>query len=187
MSRSVKTKRLLRNKSMNPLNTIINPAVVSDLPVLLEVVRDCIAVMESQGIHQWDNIYPDEKTLQNDIDTNTLWIARIDGRIGGMIVLNEYQEPEYQQAQWRYEGRILVVHRLMVAPAFQNQKLATHLMRFAEDYAADKGYDAIRLDAFMQNPYAVKLYRKLEYLEVGTVTFRKGVFYCFEKKISLRW
>jgi ribosomal protein S18 acetylase RimI-like enzyme len=171
---------------MNPLNVIINPAVINDMPSLQEMVRGCICVMESQGIHQWDNIYPGEKTLRKDIETETLWVARIDGRIVGMIVFNEYQEPEYQQVQWRYEGRILIVHRLMVAPSSQNQKLATYLMRFAEDYAAANKYDAIRLDAFIQNPYAVKLYRKLEYLEVGTVTFRKGQFYCFEKTISLR-
>jgi ribosomal protein S18 acetylase RimI-like enzyme len=170
---------------MNPSNAVIGLADAQDLPLLLKVVKDCISVMESQGINQWDTLYPDEKTLRNDIETENLRVARINGHIGGMIVLNEYQEVAYQQVQWRYEGRILVVHRLMVASAFQNQKLGTYLMRYAEDYAAANKYDAIRLDAFIQNPYAVKLYRGLEYLQAGIVTFRKGEFYCFEKKISL--
>jgi ribosomal protein S18 acetylase RimI-like enzyme len=170
---------------MSPLNAIINLADADDFPVLQEVVRGCIAVMESQGIHQWDDIYPDPKTLRDDIETKTLWAARIDGRIVGMIVLNEIQPREYEQLSWRFGGRILVVHRLMVAPAFQNQKLAVNLMRFAQEYAAANKYDAIRLDAFIQNPYAVRLYRRLEYLEAGTVEFRKGAFLCFEKKISL--
>jgi ribosomal protein S18 acetylase RimI-like enzyme len=169
---------------MNPLNPIINPANDEDLPSLLEVVRGCISVMERQGIHQWDDIYPNENILRNDIKTKTLWIARVDDRAGGMVVLNEYQNPEYQQVQWRCEGRILVVHRLMVAAEYQNQKLATHLMQFTEGYARDKKYDAIRLDAFIQNPYAIKLYRRLQYIQAGTVTFRKGEFYCFEKKIN---
>jgi ribosomal protein S18 acetylase RimI-like enzyme len=169
---------------MDRLNAIINPAVIDELPLLQEVVRGCISLMENQGIYQWDTIYPDEKTLRNDIETKTLWAARIDGCIAGLIVLNEHQEKEYQQVAWRYEGRILVVHRLMIAPAFQNQKLATHLMRFAEEYAAAGKYDAIRLDAFVCNPFAVGLYHGLRYLQAGTVTFRKGQFHCFEKAIK---
>jgi ribosomal protein S18 acetylase RimI-like enzyme len=162
----------------------INQASIKDLPILQEIVRDCIRNMEGQGIYQWDDIYPSQAILQNDIDCGTLWVVRIKDCVGGMIVLNEYQNPEYQQVSWQYPGRILVVHRLMVAPSYQNQKLATHLMRFAEDYAGAKEYDAIRLDAFIHNPFALRLYRKLEYLEAGTVTFRKVVFYCFDKNIN---
>jgi ribosomal protein S18 acetylase RimI-like enzyme len=182
-TRKVKYNRIVERIKLK--NTVINFAVNEDLPFLLEVVRGCISVMESQGIYQWDDIYPDEKTLRNDIDTKTLWVARIDGRIAGMIVLNEHQEKEYQQLTWQYHGRILVVHRLMIAPAFQNQKLATYLMRFAEVYAAANKYDAIRLDAFVHNSFALRLYQGLEYRQAGIVTFRKGPFHCFEKKMGL--
>jgi ribosomal protein S18 acetylase RimI-like enzyme len=167
------------------LDVTINQASIQDLPVLQKIVRDCISLMESQGIHQWDDVYPDQTTLQSDIDTKTLWVARIAGNIAGMIALNEHQEKEYQQLSWQYNGRILVVHRLVVAPSYQRQKLAIRLMRFAEDYAAGKKYDAIRLDAFIQNPFAVGLYRRLEYSQSGTMKFRKGQFYCFEKRIPL--
>jgi GNAT superfamily N-acetyltransferase len=116
-------------------NVIINQASIKDWPMLQKIVRDCIRTMEGQGIYQWDDIYPDQTTLQSDIDTKALWVARINGDIGGMIVLNEYQSPEYQRVQWQYNGRILVVHRLAVAPSYQRQKLAVRLMQFAEEYA----------------------------------------------------
>jgi ribosomal protein S18 acetylase RimI-like enzyme len=169
---------------MNPSHIAIQLADTQDLSLLMEVVRGCISVMENQGIHQWDNLYPDEKTLRNDIDTKTLWVARINGCIGGMIVLNEHQNSQYMLSKWQYSGRILVVHRLMVAPAFQNQKLATQLMQFAEDYAAANQYDAIRLDAFADNPFALRLYRKLGYQQGARLIFRKGPFFCFEKRIE---
>jgi ribosomal protein S18 acetylase RimI-like enzyme len=43
--------------------------------------------------------------------------------------------------------------------------------------------DTVRLDAFSHNPAALKLYRRLNYCEVGFVDFRKGRFILFEKKL----
>jgi len=54
-------------------------------------------------------------------------------------------------------------------------------MNFAEEYARSSGYSSIRLDAFLQNKAALKLYEKRGYENVGTVVFRKGVFNCYEK------
>lgn len=41
----------------------------------------------------------------------------------------------------------------------------------------------IRLDAFTGNPRALKLYDGLGYRRSGYVTFRKGLFVCFEKRL----
>ncbi len=56
-------------------------------------------------------------------------------------------------------------------------------MHFVEQYAEVHGYDVIRLDAFTRNPAAVRLYEGRGYRKAGIVSFRKGPFYCFEKRI----
>ena len=58
-------------------------------------------------------------------------------------------------------------------------------MDFIENYAKENKYFSIRLDAFKENKIAVLLYEKRNYNKVGIVTFRKVLFYCFEKKIKL--
>lgn len=45
-------------------------------------------------------------------------------------------------------------------------------MIFSAEYAKERKYKTMRLDAFIQNPAAVGLYRKLDYTEVGVVEFR---------------
>ena len=77
-----------------------------------------------------------------------------------------------------------MVHRLMVDPRYQGRGIAGELMRFAEDRAGELGYDAIRLDAFSANPRALWLYQRLGYHDAGCVTFRKGLFRCFEKRLG---
>jgi ribosomal protein S18 acetylase RimI-like enzyme len=112
-----------------------------------------------------------------------MYLAAVEGHeMAGALVLNEYQDPEYAGVPWTIrDGRVAVVHRLMVDPACQGRGIGRGLMRFAEDRARELGYGVIRLDAFTANPRALRLYRRLGYHDAGSVTLRKGVFRCFEK------
>lgn len=153
---------------------------------LMAAVRAASAAMLEKGIDQWDEVYPNLAVLKKDIGKGDLFVLDEDGAIKGMVVLNEFQDKEYADVRWKLtEGRPLVVHRLCVHPEFQGMGAARRLMAFAEDYAQKNGYSSIRLDTFTQNPTSVALYAKLGYAEAGTVTFRKGVFYCFEKEVKL--
>lgn len=56
-------------------------------------------------------------------------------------------------------------------------------MELIESIIQSKGIETIRLDAFSQNPIALRMYENLGYKKVGEVNFRKGLFYLYEKKI----
>jgi GNAT superfamily N-acetyltransferase len=160
----------------------IRLAADADGPALARILRDCIAAMREAGIEQWDEIYPTERHLAEDIDAKSLYVACTgSGAIVGIVVLNESQDPEYAKVPWFSEVRPLVVHRVMVAPASQGQGIAQALMTFAEQHARTAGYGSIRLDAFTLNPRALRLYERLGYTARGTVRLRKGPFWCFEK------
>lgn len=155
-----------------------------ELDVVHAIVKAATHHMDAQGIPQWDEIYPDRETLSKDIERQELHIIEVEDRIAGIIVLNEDQSPEYAALQWMYPGRALVVHRLTIDPAYQRKGLATRLMDFAEETATNKGYDCIRLDAFIRNPAACALYETRGYRRAGKVHFRKGEFYCYEKALK---
>jgi ribosomal protein S18 acetylase RimI-like enzyme len=162
----------------------ITKATPSDVDVAMAIVESCIDHMQSQGIDQWDSLYPDRAVLERDITNGNLYLA-VDGDIcRGIVTLNEEQSKEYEAVSWRYyEGKILVVHRLAIDPSSQGQGVASRMMDFAEEYAYRQGYSTIRLDAFLQNPSAVRLYTRRHYRVAGTVEFRKGTFHCFEKNL----
>jgi ribosomal protein S18 acetylase RimI-like enzyme len=56
-------------------------------------------------------------------------------------------------------------------------------MDFAENYAIENNYTSIRLDAFSNNPRALRFYENRDYQRRGEVFFpgRELPFYCFEK------
>lgn len=163
----------------------IQLAKASDLAEIFIMVQRCINKMQRDGIDQWDEIYPGVEIFQKDIENKELFICRVQDLICGCIVLNEYQEPAYQDIDWAFRpAKVCVVHRLLVDPEYQGHGIAQALMEYVENYAKEHKYRAMRLDTFIENPRAIKFYERLAYQRSGMVTFRKGQFICFEKEIS---
>ena len=164
-----------------PMTTTVRPARAEDLARVTAIVRDAARRLADLGIEQWDDRYPSETILREDIARRHMWVVEEHGALAGLVTLNEAQSPEYGEVAWRHTGRALVVHRLAVDPARQGRGLAAALMAFAEQHAATGGYYAIRLDVFTRNPAATALYEHRGYRRAGTVRFTKGLFLCFEK------
>jgi len=162
----------------------IRLARLEELETVYSLVQEAIRHMDEQGIPQWDDIYPSKAILNADIEKQQMHLIEVAGRVAGLIVINENQSPEYADVAWKYSGRVLVVHRLTIHPDYQRHKLASYLMDFAEEMAADKNYGCIRLDAFTRNPAAFTFYENRGYRKAGIVRFRKGDFFVYEKKIS---
>ncbi len=162
----------------------IRQANLVDTTGLMDLVRACILKMQSQGIDQWGDIYPDRGTIQRDVDDGAAFIVRIAGVIAGMATLNEHQSPEYADVSWRFSGRPAVIHRLMVAPEAEGKGIARALLRFLETRGESIGCNCIRLDVFVENPRAVRFYELSSYQRAGQVRFRKGDFYCYEKMLG---
>ena len=141
----------------------IRQAQPADLDAAMRIIQGCIAKMESQGIHQWDAVYPDRRRLQSDLDGGTLFVgADASGGVAAVMALDEEQSPAYADIDWQWrDGRVLVVHRLAVSPDCQGRGLAGRMMDFAEQVARQRGCGLIRLDAFVGNAAAQRLYARL--------------------------
>jgi GNAT superfamily N-acetyltransferase len=157
-----------------------------DIIEIMNVIKEAVKDMEARGIYQWDDIYPSEEIILNDINKNNLYVATNEtGMIQGIIVLNEHQDTAYKAIEWKYNsGRQLIIHRLCIHPNHQGKGIARMLIKFAEDLGSQKKYEAIRLDAFIPNIRAGRMYEQVGYEKRGIVTFRKGDFYCYEKGLS---
>ncbi len=167
---------------MTPTFRLATPEDLSDVTALF---HKAIVHMNAQGILQWDELYPTAKDLQTDIERREMYLLIVGDNIASTVVLNEFQQPEYLDGQWQETaGRPAVVHRLCVHPDFQGNGIATKTMELSHELLTKNGYSSVRLDAFSQNPSAMKLYARLGYRGAGTVMLRKGLFYLYEKQLS---
>lgn len=157
-----------------------------NLSEILNIVSKCINYMESQGIYQWNEFYPNEDIIENDIEREQCYVLKDNGKCIAYVAINEEQSPEYSEIKWFYDGRkVLVIHRLSVHPEAQGKGIAKKMLNSIEDMATKNNYSCIRLDAYSGNETALKLYENLGYKKAGQVYFpwRDLPFYCYEKNI----
>jgi ribosomal protein S18 acetylase RimI-like enzyme len=161
---------------------IFRKASGTDLPAILDTCERCVNALQGRGIEQWDSRYPNSDRFTNDVTSGNLFILVSEAVVAALVVLNRQSDPEYSQVAWQGDDESAgIVHRLMVRPEFQRQGLGGRMMEEAETEARRRRHSSIRLDAYALNPAALALYEALNYVFVGTISLRRGVFRCYEK------
>lgn len=164
------------------MEILYRQAVMDDLDAIEQLVQQAVKEMVSQGIDQWDELYPAREDFEQDIQNGQMALGMLGGEIAVIYTINRECEPEYESAEWKSPDKsYCILHRLCVDPRFQNQGIARQTMEHIELEAAAKGIQAIRLDVFSQNPNALKLYQNCCFKKVGTARWRKGEFSLMEK------
>lgn len=159
-------------------------AVAEEREAVVKLLEEVKAAMAENGINQWDEQYPNINDINSDIAKNQLHTIYMGNKLAGVYVVNEEADNAYKFGNWTdTEGKYIVLHRLCVAPKFQHMGIATRIMEHIEAEQKKLGVTSIRLDVFTKNPYALKLYERLGYQNVGDAYWRKGKFYLMEKRI----
>lgn len=162
----------------------LRQAEMADLEKTWALYSSAVDHLARSGIDQWDALYPDAGTIREDIACGSMYLLEDKDALLSAVVLSAHQEAEYAAIAWLYDGgTVLTVHRLCVSPARQGLGIGKLTMQLLEELARQKGCEALRLDAFCLNPAANSLYEGLGYRKAGSVIFRKGIFYCYEKVV----
>jgi ribosomal protein S18 acetylase RimI-like enzyme len=166
---------------------IIRKANKADLDNIMKMYKSCVTGMIENGIDQWDETYPNNEIISEDLNVGTYYVSEIDGTIIGGINIDKNQDDTYLALDWEDKSdSFLVVHRLGVKEEFWNNKIGKDLMLFTEKLVIETGMKSIRLDTYSGNPKAMEFYRRLGYRELGTIDLKpnKDKYHCFEKIIK---
>ena len=157
-------------------------AGIEDCDAIFSVFTRAIDRMEQQGIFQWDEIYPDREQIKQDIENREMFVVGNFKEIYAVAVVNNKVDAEYNEGKWQGADDVYaVIHRICVNPKYQKRGIGEKTMRLVETMLREKGIESLRLDAFSENPYSIRLYEKLGFHKTGEVAFRKGIFYLYEK------
>lgn len=164
------------------MNLSYRKGTKDDLKAIDTLVSDAIRQMESHGILQWDEKYPTHEDFRRDIESGNLYVGCDKEKLAVVYVLNQEFDDAYKTGKWQDESKTFhIIHRLCVNPKYQNQGIARMTMEHIESDLIKAEVDAVRLDVFTENPYALMLYAGCGYRTVGKVNWRKGDFYLMEK------
>jgi ribosomal protein S18 acetylase RimI-like enzyme len=160
-------------KEDNPF-PFITLGTMDDVDEMEQLYNDVNDDMEAnENFPGWiKGVYPIRETAKDAIQSNTLFVYRIDNEIVGSLILNHNQEPAYKTVKWHVEAKeneVFVVHTLVVHPTYFRQGVSKKLLEFATYHANRSGVKYIRLDVSQNNTPAINVYEKHGYQYIDTV------------------
>lgn len=166
------------------MEIIYRKAFISELHDIFRLYRQSAQIMNDNGLYQWDDLYPAEKDIEDDIKKDQLYIGTIGGKTALAFSLSRDFDEEFSAGKWTCpDDSFYVIHRLCVDPQFRKMGLAQAAMAHIESSLREIGVQSVRLDTFEENVSAFALYQKLGYKTVGYADFRTGRSHLMEKKL----
>ncbi len=151
----------------------IRQAVPEDLTAIVELYDGVIDLFQAQtGNTGWRRgVYPTETDFQKAIETGTLYLGELEGRLAAGMILTQGTDKTYGEPPWRVDApdeETAVIHTLGVSPAFSGRGLALQMIEGAVTLAREKGWRALRLDVLEDNVPAQRLYQRAGFVYIET-------------------
>lgn len=171
---------------MNDFNVRFRSAEERDLPEIGTIIKRAIHRRKQDGSTQWQDGYPNEETLREDIAKGYGHVLTLNGDIVVYCALIKNNEPAYEaiEGRWLSEGDFYVVHRVAVAEAFLGQGYVLALFGRLESWVGRQGVSSIRVDTNYDNGAMLHILRRLGYRYCGEVYFRGSARKAFEKVLD---
>lgn len=168
------------------MNYQFRTATASDIPQIWKIIQQAIVRRKNDGSQQWQDGYPNETVIEQDIAKSIGYVITDDAAIAGYAAVLFNDEPAYEELKgtWLTNGEFVVVHRVAVSDDYLGKGLAQKIFLFIEDLAKNNNIFSIKVDTNFDNIPMLKILEKLGYTYCGEVTFRGGVRKAFEKKLS---
>ena len=154
-------------------------AGVGDVAAAQEEYRRIIEHLGETGDpSRWHDVgHPKPEQVAAWVEAGELYLALDRGQIAGVVVLNHEAIDAYATADWAVEAspsEALVVHALGVVPDYLGQGVARFLLDSTLDVARKAGCLAVRLDVYVENTPALRLYRSYGFRDLGCHTVDYG-------------
>lgn len=168
------------------MNYNLTKATQSDIPIIWKIIQQAIVRRKNDGSQQWQDGYPNEAVIEQDIVKGIGYVLTNDNTIVGYAAILFNDEPAYEKLKgtWLTNGDFAVVHRVAISDDYLGKGLAQKIFFFTEDLAIKNNIFSIKVDTNFDNIPMLKILEKLGYTYCGEVILRDGVRKAFEKKLQ---
>ncbi len=164
-------------------------ATRTHLKDIMTIIGQAKRRMKEQGLDQWQDGYPNEAAILNDIKHKQGHVFRKQFVYAAYAAIVFDKDPYYEKidGQWLSDGEPYVtVHRLAVHDDFLGLDMARHALKFAERKARAKGVKWFRIDTHHDNLAMRNLIRDFGFTFCGIVQVRDGMRMAYEKRVPAK-
>ena len=150
----------------------------ADIPAVMKLIRQAQKYMMESGIDQWQNGYPNEGAIANDIAHDYSYVMEENGKIIGTIAVIFDGEPTYNKI---YEGAwkttdepYAAVHRVAVDAECKGQGIAGAMIDEVVKMCRERGIRSIKNDTHRDNKSMQRMQAKAGFEYCGIIYLEDG-------------
>lgn len=165
---------------------ILRKAIFSELPVIWDILQQAIEQRKQDGSDQWQDGYPNEQTVRDDISKGFAYVLVDNNRILAYAAIIFDVEPAYNdiRGKWLSNDDYVVVHRLATSNAAKRKGIATHIFREIERLCVEQNVYSIKVDTNFDNIPMMKIFDKLGYTYCGEIIISGAPRRAYEKVLQ---
>ncbi|MXN89732.1 GNAT family N-acetyltransferase [Flavobacterium sp. Sd200] len=165
---------------------IFRQATANDISQIWEILQGAIERRRQDGSNQWQDGYPNQEVVKNDIDKAIGYVLTDEDTIIGYCAILINDEPAYAdiEGKWITDGDFVVYHRIAISDNYLGKGLAQTMLKHIEDFAVKHNITSLKVDTNFDNTGMLKILDKLDYVYCGEVFFRGAPRKAFEKVLK---
>lgn len=151
----------------------------SDIKFLMPIFEEARRTIATLGIDQWQNGYPSEDVILDDIEKAQSYLCEIDGKVCGTFAMLENGEPTYDKI---YDGKWLTgdsaeyiaIHRVAISVSTRGSGLSGKIIGYATEFAKSLGRGSLRIDTHRGNVVMRRMLEKNGFKYCGIIYLEGG-------------
>ena len=162
---------------------ILRKATFSELSVIWNILQQAIEQRKQDGSEQWQNGYPNQQTVHDDITNGYAYVLVENNIILAYAAIIFGVEPSYNdiKGHWITNADYAVVHRVATSDTVKGKGVATRLFSLVEDLCMEQKVYSIKVDTNFDNIPMLKILNKLNYIYCGEVFYEGAPRKAYEK------
>ena len=157
----------------------------SDLEQIMTIIKQAQAYFKEQGIDQWQNGYPNNETIESDINNKVSYVLIKDENIVATAAISFDKEETYDSiydGEWLSNESYAVIHRIAVDNNLKGVGLASEIIKQVEELCIINNVHSIKIDTHEDNISMQNLLKKNDFIYCGKITLKDGAMrIAFEK------
>lgn len=154
---------------------MIRKTKMKDLVEIMVLFSQAQAYFKSHHIDQWQNGYPNEDIILQDIMHGSSYVLEENHQIIATMYLSFEEDPNYRRidGKWLSNDRYGVIHRIVVKDDYKGKRIAEKLLDFSIQEAFNQSVKSIRVDTHEDNLSMQRFLKRNGFEKCGIVLIDK--------------
>lgn len=146
---------------------MIRMARMNDLDAIMNVIKEAQTRMKHDGLTQWQNGYPDQVTIKNDIKNKNLYVYELKGKVIATMSVFPYDSIyDHIEGKWLNNDPYMAVHRIAINNEYVGKGFNKQMLDFVFNHF---NVSNVRIDTHPSNLKMIRSLEKHGFIACGTV------------------